>query len=204
MELNKEKTIKGLEICANEYLNTCNDCPYTEDYINCHQLLAKDALAIIKAQDQNIFELEKRIAENENGYAQTLFLEKCKNKDLTDELKKIKKAKYIFATVDYCSDDLAAAIKENKRLAEENKKLYEENEKYRKFKQFIEYCGGSLSILNRGSSFVIMSDKLDKKIKEREKENRFITIEEFAERLKAAFPSISGAIDYIAKGMKGD
>lgn len=176
MELNKEKTIKGLEICANEYLNTCNDCPYTEDYINCHQLLAKDALAIIKAQDQNVFELEKRIAENENGYAQTLFLEKCKNKDLTEE---------------------------NARLTEQNKKLYEEYEKYRRFKQFIEYCGGSLSILNRGSAFVIMSDKLDMKIKEREKETRFITIEEFAESLKAAFPSISGAIDYIAKEMKG-
>lgn len=44
-------------------------------------------------------------------------------KQLTEENEKLKKAKYIFSTVDYCSDDLAKALEENKRLADENERL---------------------------------------------------------------------------------
>jgi regulator of replication initiation timing len=46
-------------------------------------------------------------------------------KELTEENERLAKAKYIFATVDYCSDDLAKALEENKRLTEENERLRE-------------------------------------------------------------------------------
>jgi chromosome segregation ATPase len=54
----------------------------------------RDALALINSQEQRI-------------------------KELTEELEKLKKVKYIFSTVDYCSDDLANALEENNRLTEE-------------------------------------------------------------------------------------
>ena len=40
---------------------------------------------------------------------------------LQAEIERLKKAKYIFSTVDYCSDDLAAALEENKKLTIELK-----------------------------------------------------------------------------------
>lgn len=43
--------------------------------------------------------------------------------ELTEEVERLEKAKYVFATVDYCADDLANALKENKRLTAENEKL---------------------------------------------------------------------------------
>lgn len=44
-------------------------------------------------------------------------------KELTEEIERLEKAKYIYATVDYCADDLANALEENKRLTEENERL---------------------------------------------------------------------------------
>jgi chromosome segregation ATPase len=44
-------------------------------------------------------------------------------KELTEELETLKKAKYIYATVDYCADDLAEALEEIKKLTEENDRL---------------------------------------------------------------------------------
>ena len=114
MNRNKEQIIKALEICANEELDTCKDCPYAEDYTNCNVLITKDALAIIKAPDQKIFELENRIKENENGYEQTLFLERCKNKDLTEQIEEMAKdmcaccRKYV--TNGTCEDALCVGV----------------------------------------------------------------------------------------------
>lgn len=104
--------IKHAEFVDSEYLES----PLEINYL-------KSALALIKDQDEQIFKLQNLLKENENGYAQTLFLEKCKNKDLTEENEKLKKAKYIYATVDYCADDLAKALEEIKELKEENKSL---------------------------------------------------------------------------------
>lgn len=44
-------------------------------------------------------------------------------KELTEEVERLEKAKYVFATVDYCADDLANALEENKRLTAENESL---------------------------------------------------------------------------------
>jgi len=109
------------------------------------------ALILIQKQDKEIFKLENRLKECENGYEGTRHLERCKLHDaeekvrelkqanemlsesyehlekakdellkerarLVDENEKLKKAKYIYSTVDYCADDLSKAIEENKRI----------------------------------------------------------------------------------------
>ena len=112
MGLNKEEIIKALECCTRSGCsdNETKDCPL-KPYEDCSTRLATDALAIIKAQDQKIFELENRIKENENGYAQTLFLEKCKNKDLVEKNERLKEK------ADRFRDNLKAVLEERNEVA---------------------------------------------------------------------------------------
>ena len=53
--------------------------------------------------------------------------QKAKIEKQDKEIKKIKNAKYVHCHVDYCADDLAKALKENKRLKEEVKNLTSAN-----------------------------------------------------------------------------
>ena len=50
----KEKVIKGLEICANRVPGKydCNECPYEIDGNYCEINLAKDALELLKKQTE--------------------------------------------------------------------------------------------------------------------------------------------------------
>ena len=100
MELNAEQIKKALECCQFRHIKkNCDECKYHR-WIEpaCRDLICQDALTLINSQEQKI-------------------------KELTEEFEKIKNVKYIFSTVDYCSDDLANALKENKRLIEENESL---------------------------------------------------------------------------------
>lgn len=49
----REKVIKGLEICVNKVLrkNDCNECPYEIDGDCCAINLTNDALILLKEQD---------------------------------------------------------------------------------------------------------------------------------------------------------
>ena len=90
--MNKEQIIQAFKCCVLKNRN-CLECPY--DHIGgcqCIDRVKLDALELIMAQDQKIFELENRLKENENGYAQTLHMEKCKNAELTKENESLAKS----------------------------------------------------------------------------------------------------------------
>jgi len=60
--MDKEKVIKGLEIC---YFppSKCEDCPYHNlpDEQSCNDELCSDALALLKEQAQTIEDLKERL-----------------------------------------------------------------------------------------------------------------------------------------------
>ena len=49
----------------------------------------KDALSLIKSQEQKIFDLENRLKECENGYKGTLYLESCKLHDAEEKINEL-------------------------------------------------------------------------------------------------------------------
>lgn len=59
-----EKCIKGLEICVDRVPGKygCYDCPYEIDGNNCEINLAKDAIALLKEQEETI-QITKNVAE---------------------------------------------------------------------------------------------------------------------------------------------
>ncbi|MBR2388260.1 MAG: hypothetical protein IKB02_05775 [Clostridia bacterium] len=91
--MEKEQIIKALEWCSE--LRLCVDCPMrTEGYFShsgnaCRKSLMENALALIKQQDEQIFQLENRLKECENGYAGTLHLESCKLHDAEEKVKEL-------------------------------------------------------------------------------------------------------------------
>jgi hypothetical protein len=77
--------------------------------------LFKNTIALIKELTEEC-ENYKSIAE----YQQSCNMDRgFKIKRLTEENERLQKAKYIYATVDYCADDLAKALEENERLKAE-------------------------------------------------------------------------------------
>ena len=148
--MEREKIIKALEICSNyKGCSDCKDCPlHNDEYVQCEQnVLEGLALSLIKelTEDNDKLLTQRRVLVTnwrdtkekvkELTQAHEMLsesydhLEKTKDEllaersRLTEEIETLKKAKYIYATVDYCADDLAEALEENKRLTEENKKL---------------------------------------------------------------------------------
>ena len=104
MEINREQIINALECCTRGRKSKedipCLDCPYNECNLvggtserqvsgTCQGWLMKDALALIKEQDEQIFNLENRLKECENGYEGTLFLESCKLHDAEEKVKEL-------------------------------------------------------------------------------------------------------------------
>lgn len=51
--INREKVIKGLELCAEGPVGCQKECPYKCDF-GCRSTLARDALALLKAQEPRI------------------------------------------------------------------------------------------------------------------------------------------------------
>ena len=88
--MEKEQIIKALECLASEKDVLCKGCAYQKyEGLSCRKALAKDALALIKQQDEQIFQLENRLKECENGYAGTLHLESCKLHDAEERVKEL-------------------------------------------------------------------------------------------------------------------
>ena len=56
----QEKVIRGLECCKNPSWEGCEDCPY---YEHCEEL-ARDALALLKAQEPRVMTLEELVRDN--------------------------------------------------------------------------------------------------------------------------------------------
>lgn len=97
---------KALECCSKSNTDDdyCTGCPY-EFVKYCASEISKDTLDLINRLQ----------AENEQSILNLTSLQN----DLTDlqaENDKLKKAKYIFANVDYCADDLEKVLKENEEL----------------------------------------------------------------------------------------
>lgn len=57
----REKVIKGLEVCIDRKPGkyTCNECPYEIDGNNCEVNMSKDALALLKEQEEQIESLKQ-------------------------------------------------------------------------------------------------------------------------------------------------
>lgn len=84
MTLNIENIKKALEWCIQS--EDCEYCEYNKGNIDVCSIKG-DALALIKDQAEQIFKLENRLKECENGYEQTLHLERAKIKQLTEDNK---------------------------------------------------------------------------------------------------------------------
>ena len=113
--MEREQIIKGLECCTRGRDSNgdipCLECPYNECNIvggtserqtsgTCQGWLMKDALALIKQQDEQIFQLENRLKECENGYSQTLGIERARVKELTEENEILTKANEVYAELE--------------------------------------------------------------------------------------------------------
>jgi hypothetical protein len=60
-----EQIIKGLECCADESVEICNECPYFVDTFTCNQMqMRKDALDLINRQKAEIEALDFLIKES--------------------------------------------------------------------------------------------------------------------------------------------
>ena len=92
MELNRDQIIKALECCGRSGITPsdvkCSECPY---HNNCSfgRTLLLDALSLIKEQEDQIFKLENRLKECENGYGGTLFLDRCKLHDAEEKINEL-------------------------------------------------------------------------------------------------------------------
>lgn len=84
-ELNREDIIKALECFHTRILNTKIAEKITETEI----MAIINALALIKDQAEQIFKLENRLKECENGYEGTLFLDRCKLHDAEEKVKQL-------------------------------------------------------------------------------------------------------------------
>lgn len=100
MEINEKHTIKGLECCTRGRKSNedrpCLECPYNESNIvggtserqtkgTCQGWLMKDALALIKSQEQEIERLEKLCALRDRDCEETqdlLYKAEAKNAEL--------------------------------------------------------------------------------------------------------------------------
>lgn len=108
MELNREQIIKACEHCLNKKTNSLKDCPdckYFYKGYRCKTGLLADALALIKQQDEQIFKLENRLKECENGYEGTLYLDRCKLHDAEQKIKELTEKNERLRAVAYQSGD---------------------------------------------------------------------------------------------------
>ena len=96
--MDREQIVKALECLVDNYSENGSYSTY---------VTLRDALALIKSQEQKIFELENRLKECENGYEGTLYLDRCKLHDAEEKVKEL--------------------TEENERLRAENKKIGIEN-----------------------------------------------------------------------------
>ena len=97
-----------------------------ENYVNNLNELTDNLLLYQQELKTANAEIERLTKQRNN--AETLVNEKTAYiTDLHVENEKLKKAKYIFSTVDYCADDLDKALEDNKNLKAEIQRLQNRN-----------------------------------------------------------------------------
>lgn len=122
--------IKALECCKTNNAFDCNYCPYEgigNEMVGCVNRLIGDALDLINRQKAELDDLKrddlprcKDALRRANEIGMRLDKE---NQELKAEIEKLRNAKVIFETVDYCAGDLEDALKEVGRLKIENESL---------------------------------------------------------------------------------
>ena len=65
--IDREKVIKALECCSNDKWG-CRECPYFPEMESCEERLKHNALELIKAQEQQINELNERITQLQRDF----------------------------------------------------------------------------------------------------------------------------------------
>ena len=111
-ELTEADVMRALELCNTPRSGVCKICPYHEFGASCHTKRNADALALLREKDALLAEWDAKC----NDYETALM-----GKDA--EIERLRKAKYIYSTVDYCADDLAKAREKIERLKADNKDL---------------------------------------------------------------------------------
>ena len=118
----KDNILKALKcICLGEHTE-CSTCAYSEEGDICHRgNLGQDVITFITDLTVEL-DAMRGAANSYKTYSEELAeLLHDTRTELTrvqEENEQLKKAKYIFSTVDYCSDDLARALEENAELKE--------------------------------------------------------------------------------------
>ena len=120
-KLPDSEIIKALEneIHLAEYVDS-DYCSNTE------VSLLKSTLDLINRLQAEKQEITEKFDCQQTVYADLskIIKDKCKEiESLQAENEELKKAKYIFSTVDYCADDLDKALEENTKLKAENERL---------------------------------------------------------------------------------
>lgn len=134
--MEREQIVKSLECCSTPSGKRCENCPKVAEDALCMYRLSGDALALIKQQDEQIFKLENRLKECENGYSQTLGIERAKIKALTEENERLSTAlaEYDHKTAIRISEEYVPA-EAYEELQEENERLTKANEVYAELEQ---------------------------------------------------------------------
>lgn len=127
-ELNREEIIKALE-CWCDDVCVGEKCPYYVYHNFCVPRISKDALTLIKDQAEQIFKLENRLKECENGYEGTLFLDRCKLHDAEEKVKQLtEENERLKEKADRHLDNLKAVLDERAEQ-EVAKEIFEELKK---------------------------------------------------------------------------
>lgn len=115
--MNRDDVIKALKCCSGErYL--CAECPVDKRLLDecvCGSFVMGQALQLIGNLEQIIFELENRLAECENGYSQTLAIERMK---IIDLLATVERLSNVCKLNDKVGEDYIRVSKENRDLKE--------------------------------------------------------------------------------------
>ncbi len=156
---------KALECCIDTIGVDCDKCPYSDNCVTDENtsFIMTDALDLINRLQ----------AENENARK---LLEQCedsgeywesKYKTLEAENEELKKAKYIFSTVDYCADDLEKALKENEELksAINGFRGYEDKIKAEAYKEFAKLLMSYYAQFDEVNEIITISN-LEKAVKD--------------------------------------
>ena len=109
--MEKEQIVKSLEclISVDYDREFCKSrgCVYS-DCESCLESAIKDAIALVKQQDTQIFQLENRLKECENGYSQTLGIERAKIKELTEENERLRASSIDYRNIPYIKAEVIA------------------------------------------------------------------------------------------------
>lgn len=150
--MEKEQIVKALECCKLNSGSACSDCPYMyaelADDESCSQRMALNVLALIKEQDEQIFKLENRLKECENGYSQTLGIERAKIKALTEENERLSACTNLVPTLNEVKADIVRKIADLLWQGENEKLNISVGGKYYDKQQFIDQIANEILNVN--------------------------------------------------------